>query len=50
MINQFIRPNGQTVPNRRAPMIGEHSDQILREVLGKTDDEVAELTVDSVIY
>lgn len=50
VINQFIRPNGQTVPNRRAPMIGEHSDQILRDVLGKTDDEVAELTVDSVIY
>jgi len=50
VINQFIRPNGRTVPNRRAPMIGEHSDQILREVLGKTDDEVAALTVDGVIY
>ncbi|MCC7366550.1 MAG: CoA transferase [Dehalococcoidia bacterium] len=45
VINQFIRPRGETVPNRRAPMIGEHSDEILRGLLGKSDDEIAALLV-----
>ncbi|MGE5596683.1 MAG: CoA transferase, partial [Hyphomicrobiales bacterium] len=49
VVNQFIRPRGEVVPNRRAPMIGEHSDWILREVLGKSAEEIAALTVDGVI-
>ena len=39
---QFIRPEGLVVPNRRAPMLGEHSDEILRE-LGFDDEEITDL-------
>ena len=39
---QFIRPEGRVVPSRRAPMLGEHSDEILRE-LGFDDDQITEL-------
>ncbi|MDZ7674905.1 MAG: CaiB/BaiF CoA-transferase family protein [Acidimicrobiales bacterium] len=30
-------------PPRKAPTVGQHSDEVLREVLGKTDDEIAAL-------
>ena len=31
------------VPLRRAPLMGEHSDEVLRADLGLSDDELAEL-------
>lgn len=40
--NQIIRPEGKVVPNRRAPMIGEHSDQVLRE-LGLNENDITQL-------
>lgn len=46
--NQFIRPEGRTLPNRRAPMLGEHSDEILME-LGFDADEITELFAGGVI-
>jgi crotonobetainyl-CoA:carnitine CoA-transferase CaiB-like acyl-CoA transferase len=46
--NQFIRPEGVTVENRRAPMIGEHSDDVLRE-LGVPEDAIAAMWVDGII-
>lgn len=46
--NQFIRPRGATVPNRRAPMIGEHSDEILRE-LGLHESDITELFAKGII-
>jgi crotonobetainyl-CoA:carnitine CoA-transferase CaiB-like acyl-CoA transferase len=34
---------------QRAPMLGEHNDFVLSEILGMTDEEVAELVVEGVI-
>lgn len=34
---------------RRAPLLGEHSALILKEVLGMTDDEVADLVIEGVV-
>jgi len=46
---QFIRPDGELVPNRRAPMIGEHSETILRDLLGKREEKVAELVIKGIL-
>jgi benzylsuccinate CoA-transferase BbsF subunit len=46
--NQFIRPEGVMVENRRSPMIGEHSDDVLRE-LGLGEDTIADLWVKGII-
>jgi benzylsuccinate CoA-transferase BbsF subunit len=46
--NQFIRPEGVAVENRRSPMIGEHSDDVLRE-LGLPEDTIAEMWVKGII-
>jgi crotonobetainyl-CoA:carnitine CoA-transferase CaiB-like acyl-CoA transferase len=35
--------------SRPAPMLGEHNEEILRDILGLSDDEVAALTGDAVI-
>ena len=34
---------------RPAPTVGEHNDEVLRDVLGLTDDELARLRADAVI-
>ncbi len=34
---------------RRAPLLGEHSEFILKKVLGMTDDEVADLVIEGVV-
>ena len=33
----------ELLPPRKAPTVGQHSDEVLREVLGKSDDEIATL-------
>lgn len=48
--DQFVRPRGNVVANHRAPMLGEDSADILREVLGKDDAEIAELTASGVLH
>ncbi len=35
---------------RRAPLIGEHNEEIFKGILGMTDDEIAELVIEEVIY
>ena len=35
---------------RRAPLMGEHTDYVLKEFLHMTDDEIAELVVEEVLY
>ena len=36
-------------PTERAPLLGEHSAEILSELAGLTDDEIAELIIDDVV-
>ncbi len=36
-------------PNARAPLLGEHSREVLREHAGLTDDDIAELVIDDVV-
>ena len=43
--SQFIRPEGATVPNRRAAMLGEQTHEILSELLGKSEAEIEQLVV-----
>jgi len=34
---------------RRAPLLGEHNEYALKEILGMSDEEIAELVVEGVI-
>lgn len=34
---------------RRAPLLGEHNEYVLREIMGLSDDEIAQLVVDGVL-
>ncbi len=34
---------------RRAPLIGEHNEYVFREIMGMTDDEIAELVIEEVL-
>ena len=36
-------------PNERAPLLGEHASEILRDYAGLTDDDIAELIIDDVV-
>ncbi len=36
-------------PNRRAPLLGEHTSEVLKELAGLTDDDIAELVIDDVV-
>ena len=36
-------------PNERAPLLGEHASEVLREYAGLTDDDIAELVIDDVV-
>jgi benzylsuccinate CoA-transferase BbsF subunit len=48
--NQPYLWNGERLPIRRAPMFGEHNDEVYRGELGLGDEEVAKLVIDQVIY
>ena len=39
----------RTPPNQRAPLLGEHSSEVLREEAKQTDDDIAELVIDDVV-
>ncbi|MCY4014350.1 MAG: CoA transferase [Gammaproteobacteria bacterium] len=39
----------RTPPNQRAPLLGEHSSEVLREEAGLTDDDIAELVIADVV-
>ncbi len=34
---------------RRAPLLGEHSEYLLKEILGMSDDEIAELVIEGAL-
>tara|TARA_B100000315_G_scaffold260759_1_gene324912 strand:+ start:3807 stop:6254 length:2448 start_codon:yes stop_codon:yes gene_type:complete len=39
----------QSAPNRRAPLLGEHTSEVLTELAGLTDDDIADLIIDDVV-
>ena len=39
----------RTPPNQRAPLLGEHSSEVLRDEAKLTDDDIAELVIDDVV-
>ncbi len=39
----------QPAPNQRAPLLGEHTSEVLRDYAGLTDDDIAELVIDDVV-
>jgi crotonobetainyl-CoA:carnitine CoA-transferase CaiB-like acyl-CoA transferase len=47
---QPITWDGERLPIRRAPLWGEHTDVILRDELGYSDDEIAEFAAKNVLY
>jgi crotonobetainyl-CoA:carnitine CoA-transferase CaiB-like acyl-CoA transferase len=47
---QPARMGGIRPPLRRAPRMGEHIDQVYKEMLGISDDEFVQLLVDKVIH
>jgi crotonobetainyl-CoA:carnitine CoA-transferase CaiB-like acyl-CoA transferase len=54
-LGQYIAPghpfqlSKTPVELRRAPLLGEHNEYVFREILGMSDDEIAELTIDGVV-
>jgi crotonobetainyl-CoA:carnitine CoA-transferase CaiB-like acyl-CoA transferase len=36
-------------PRSRAPLLGEHNDRVLQEILGMSEDEVNELLIEGVL-
>ena len=44
-----VRVDGRLPPMRRAPHLGEHTSEILREVLALTDTDIASLVADGVL-
>ena len=44
-----VRVDHRLAPMRRAPQMGEHTSEILREVLGFTDTDIASLVADGVL-
>jgi crotonobetainyl-CoA:carnitine CoA-transferase CaiB-like acyl-CoA transferase len=43
------KSNGLQKPKRHAPLLGEHNDYVLRELLGMSDKEVKELQEKEII-
>ena len=41
--------NAQPSPVARSPLLGEHSVEVLTQLAGLTDDEIAELIIDDVV-
>ena len=47
--NQPFLWNGERLPIRRAPFFGEHNEEVYRQVLGLSEDEMTELMISEVI-
>ena len=47
--NQPFLWNGERLPIRRAPFFGEHNEEVYRQVLGLSEDEMTDLMISEVI-
>ena len=47
--NQFRMPGYAPGPNSYAPLLGEHNAEVMREILGMSDEEIAAAIADGVI-
>jgi crotonobetainyl-CoA:carnitine CoA-transferase CaiB-like acyl-CoA transferase len=48
--NEPMRMDGQVPPLKRAPRFGEHSEQVLKGLLGLTDEQYEELLIEQVVF
>ena len=48
--NQPLLWNGERLPIRRAPLFGEHNEEVYRRLLGLTEEQLTELIVGGVIH
>jgi crotonobetainyl-CoA:carnitine CoA-transferase CaiB-like acyl-CoA transferase len=48
--NEPVRMNGRVPDLVRGPRFGEHSEQVLKGLLGLTDEEYQDLLIQEVIY
>jgi crotonobetainyl-CoA:carnitine CoA-transferase CaiB-like acyl-CoA transferase len=48
--NQPFTWNGQRLPIRRAPLFGEHNEEVFRRELKLDEDEITRLVVENVLY
>src|SRR4029077_6629402 len=46
----WILTNAPNGVRASAPLLGQHTDEVLREVLGYTDEEIAQLRAQQVLY
>jgi formyl-CoA transferase len=49
MVGCPLRLSDSPVEYRRAPMLGEHTDDVMRDLLGYTAEDIARLRRDKVI-
>ena len=47
--NEPITWNGERLPTERAPFLGEHSEEVYKDLLGLNEEELAELAAEGVI-
>ena len=49
-INQFVLTKTPGTLRSPAPLLGEHNEYICKEILGLSDDEIAEALVEQALY
>lgn len=50
MVGSPLRLSDSPVENRRAPMLGEHTDEVMKELFNYTNEDIARLRRDKVIF
>jgi crotonobetainyl-CoA:carnitine CoA-transferase CaiB-like acyl-CoA transferase len=45
-----VRFNGKTAPVKPAPLLGQHSAEVLKDWLGMSEDQVATLRAEKIIH
>ena len=48
-IHEAIRYAEGELPVRRGPMLGEHNEEVVREILGRSEEEYISLVMDEIL-